>query len=330
MVNRSRLLTVVTLILANACVPAQAPPPTLHLICLPGVPLPVLIAKAQGFFAREGIEVIAEKATDAAALRTALSNHTADLAHASVENAVVAATSGGTDAVIVIGGEESTSEVIVQPSIHTVNDLRGKTVILDGEDTAYTLLLRKILLRKGIRPGVDCQMKVIGLAPDRLAAMREHPEYAATVQKPPTSILSEQAGLRSLGSTGDLSGMGSFQGIGGFVLRSWARDHADLIERYLAAFVEGQRWMMDPAHRDQVVALIMSQSHTSRDIAEQTYDVGLHQAWSPDAQFDVGGFRNVLALDRESTAPAAAQPEPNAFYDLSWYRNALKRAAQSQ
>jgi hypothetical protein len=86
---------------------------------------------------------------------------------------------------------------------------------------------------------------------------------------------------------------------------------------------------MDPAHRDQVVALIMSQSHTSHDIAEQTYDVGLQHAWSPNARFDIAGFRNVLALDRESAAPGAAQPEPNRFYDLSWYRNALKRADRS-
>jgi ABC-type nitrate/sulfonate/bicarbonate transport system substrate-binding protein len=325
-VKRSGLLTVVMLILVNGCASAQEPPPPVRLICLPAVPLPVLIAKAEGFFAREGVEVVAEKAADAVSLRAALSSHTADIAHASVENAVVAATSGGTDAVIVVGGEDSTSELIVQPSIRTVQDLRGKIVILDGEDTAYTLLLKKILLRNRIRPGVDCQMKVIGLAPDRLAAMRQHPEYAATVQKPPTSILSEQAGLRSLGSTGSLSGMGKFQGIGGFVLRPWARDHTPQLESYLAAFVEAQRWMMDPAHRDQVVALIMSQSHTPHDIAEQTYDVGLQQAWNPDARFDPAGFRNVLALDRESAAPAAAQPEPDTFYDLSWYRNALNRA----
>jgi ABC-type nitrate/sulfonate/bicarbonate transport system substrate-binding protein len=305
------------LLFVSAGVPAQAPPQTIRLICLPGVPLPVLIGQAQGFFAKYGIHVVAEKAASAEALRAALGSHAADLAHASVENSVVAATTGGMGTVIVMGGEQSTSELIVQPDIKTVADLRGHIVILDGEDTAYTLLLKTILSRNGLKPGADCEMKVIGLAPQRLAAMREHPEYAATIQKPPTSILSEQAGLRSLGSTEVLSGVGRLQGIGGFVQRSWAHDHSDLLERYIAGFVEAQRWMMDPAHENQVIALTSAESHMTPDIAKQTYEVAMKEGWSPDARFDVAGFGHVLALNRQAETAAAASPDKYYIHLLS-------------
>lgn len=326
--KRRSFCAALTLLLAGAGVPAQAPHETIHVICLPGVPLPILIAKAQGYFSKFGIDVIAEKATSASALRDALANHSAELAHSSVENSVVAATAGGADTVIVMGGEASTSELLVQPDIQTVAGLRGHIIILDGEDTAYTLLLKRILTRNGIKPGVDCEMKVIGLAPQRLQAMREHPEYAATIQKPPTSILSEQAGLHSLGSTGVLSGMGHLQGIGGFVERSWARDHSDLLERYIAAFIEGQRWMMDPANKSQVIALMSSDAHMTPEVAAQTYEVAMKEGWNPDARFDEEGFRNVLALDRPSDTAAASSADQ--YYDLSWYRKAIQRLSRTQ
>jgi ABC-type nitrate/sulfonate/bicarbonate transport system substrate-binding protein len=300
-----------------------SPPQTIRLICLPGVPLPVVIGKSHGIFERYGIEIVAEKATDATALREALGNHNADIAHSSVENAVVAAQSNGIDNVIVIGGEGPTSELIVQADIKSVKDLRGHIVILDGEDTAYALSLKKILLLNGIKPGVDCELKVIGLAPQRLAAMREHMEYSATIQKPPTSILSERAGLHSLGSTEDLLGMGRFQGIGGFVLRSWATDHADLLEHYIAAFVESQRWLMDAANKQQVVELLMKESHLPPDIAEATYAVAMKRGWTSDARFDPDGFKNVLALKDEFESPNASHPSPEKFYDLSYYQKAL-------
>lgn len=326
--NRRSLFVTLALLLAGSSVLAQAPHETVHVICLPGVPLPVVIGQAQGYFSKFGIDVVAEKATSASALRDALKSHTADLAHSSVENSVVASAAGGADTVIVMGGEASTSELIVQPDIQSVASLRGHVIILDGEDTAYTLLLKKILTRNGIKPGVDCEMKVVGLAPQRLQAMREHPEYAATIQKPPTSILSEQAGLHSLGSTDVLSGMGRLQGIGGFAQRSWARDHSDLLDRYIAAFVEGQRWMMDPAHKSQVIALMSSDSHMTPEVAEQTYEVAIKEGWSPDARFDEAGFRNVLALDRQSETAAVLSPDQ--YYDLSWYRNAIRLLSRAK
>lgn len=308
----------------NAAWPAQTQPQqTIHLICLPGVPLPVQIAKARGYFKKYGLVVNAEKASSATALREALGSDSADIAHSSVENAVALADQSGIDDVIVMGGELSTSELIVQAGIEKVSDLRGHTIILDGEDTAYTLLLKKILTKNGIKPGVDCELKVIGLAPQRLQAMRDHPEYTATIQKPPTSILSERAGLKSLGSTETLSGIGQSQGIGGFALRRWAQAHSELLERYIAAFIEAQRWMMDPANKSQVIALIADEGHMPQDIAEQTYAVDMKAGWSADARFNVEGFQNMLSLEPEAAGSRTKPSTNKSYYDLTWYRNAV-------
>jgi len=320
----TRLLIVAVLLCAfSDSLPGQEPQ-VIRLICLPGVPLPVVIANRNGIFAKYGVAVQAEKAKDAAALRTALMNGTADFAHSSVENAVVMSDVANADVSIVIGGEQATSELIVQPDVKRVEDLRGRTIILDGPDTAYTLTIKKILRSHGLNPEKDCQFKVIGLAPDRLAAMKENKEYAATIQKPPTSILSKQAGLASLGSTQELTGSKESQGIGGFAMKPWTQNHPELLTRYLAAFIEAQRWLMAPENKQQVIELLAKESHLAPDIAAETYAIDIERGWSKDAKFNAQGFKDGLALQAELENSSASKPHDAAnYYDLSYYQRAL-------
>jgi ABC-type nitrate/sulfonate/bicarbonate transport system substrate-binding protein len=318
------VLSALLMLGVNIAASAQEPAlQTVRLIGLPGIPLPVVVGTSKGIFARFGIEVHAEKAADADALRSTLASHGADIAHSAAENAVVMSDSGQADVVIVLGGETATSELIVQPEIKSVKDLRGRTIIVDGPDTAYSQTLRKILLRNGIKPGVDCEIKVIGLAPQRLQAMQDHQEYAATLQKPPTSILSKRAGLVSLGSTQELLNEGPAQGISGFVDRQWARQHSALLERYIAAFIESQRWLLAPENKQAVIAMLMKESHLAADVAAETYEIAVNHGWTPDARFDLAGFQNTLALQEKADTSAARLQR---YYDLSYYQRALAEA----
>lgn len=300
---------------------------TIRLICLPNVPLPVVIGIRNGTFAKYGIEVQATKATDAAALRSALASGSADVAHAAVENAVTMVDSSQADVVIVVGGESSTSELIVQPEIKSVKDLRGHIIITDGPDTAYTLTLKQILRRNGLQPDKDCEFKVVGLSPQRLDAMKENKQYAATIEKPPTSVLAQRAGLVSLGLTQTLLGAAPSQGIGGFARRDWAREHSELLEHYLAAFIEAQRWLLSPENKEQVVQMLAKDSHLPPDIAADTFDVDAKSAWTPDARFQPDGFEQVLNLRAAAgdAKPASDRPAKT-YYDLSYYEKALAMA----
>jgi ABC-type nitrate/sulfonate/bicarbonate transport system substrate-binding protein len=299
----------------------------IRLICLPNAPLAVVIGNRNGIFAKYGIEVQATRAADASSLRSVLADGSADIAHAAVENAVTMVDSAQAEVVIVFGGESSTSELIVQPDIKSVKDLRGHIIITDGPDTAYTLTLKRILSRNALEPEKDCEFKVVGLAPERLAAMKENKQYAATIQKPPTSVLAQRAGLVSLGLTQTLLGTGPSQGIGGFVRRDWAREHSELLERYIAAFIESQRWLMSPANKQQVVELLTKDSHLPPDIAGDTYDVDVKNAWTPDARFQPDGFEQVLDLRAVAgNVKATADRAANSYYDLTYYDKALALA----
>lgn len=302
----------------------SAAPQTIHVIAL--YPhLPIVIARDHGLFAKYGVEVQMDTVSSSDALREALASGKADLAHAAADNAVAMVETAGADVVIVMGGEDSTNELIAQPEIHAVADLRGKTVIVDAPNTAYALQLKKILLLSGLKAGKDYEIKPIGATPIRLQAMREHKEYAASILGPPTSIQAKSAGFVSLAKTQDL--IGPYQATSAFVQRAWARDHKETLERYLAAYSEAQRWLLDPGNESQVIALVKKQWKLSDDQANETYAMIEGHVWyEPDARFDLEGFKNVLKLRAQIEGQWAGHPPAvEKYLDSSYYQQALTR-----
>jgi len=104
------------------------------------------------------------------------------------------------------------------------------------------------------------------------------------------------------------------------VLRSWASANADTLVRYLAAIIEGQRFVLDPRNKAAVVRLIVDHLKASEEVATQSYPAVL-SSLAKDAAFDMEGFRNVLALRARFTGKDPQAPE--AYLDLSYYQKAI-------
>jgi ABC-type nitrate/sulfonate/bicarbonate transport system substrate-binding protein len=298
----------------------------LKVVAFSGVPtMPIRVAAARGLFARHGLQVELEITPNSPQLRNGLAAGTYDLAHAAVDNAIAMVETANADVAIVLGGDNSMNEFVVQPEIRSIADLKGKAVIVDAPDTAYALQARKILATAGLSPK-DYELKVVGGTPQRLKAMLADPTNAASMLNPPFSIQATKRGLRSLGAAADL--LGRYQGMGAFVRRDWARDNRDTLVRYLTAFLEAQRWFVDPENREDAVALLSDALDLSPEVAADTYVRGL-QGLAPDARLDLDGLREVLKLRAElegqwgGTAPAAER-----YYDLSFYEAALASAAR--
>jgi ABC-type nitrate/sulfonate/bicarbonate transport system substrate-binding protein len=308
---------------------ARLAKPTSHVIrvmCLPTRPLALTVALEQGLFVRRGVEVQAQVATNSDELRGALAAGSVDLAHAAVDNAVALAEKAHVDVVVVLGGEGSTNELIAQPGIASVESLRGHTVIADAPTTAYAIQLKKILLMKGLQADRDYRIKAVGGTPLRLAAMRENKDYAASILGPPTSLIAKHEGFVSLGTTQQF--LGAYQAVGGFVRRSWAQENRDVLTGYIAAYVEAQRWILDPAHKEQVIALLEKEFKLSEALAKEAYDKWIVSpgGLEPDAKIDLDGFANVLKLRAETEHTwNGATPAPERYYDPSYYDAALLR-----
>jgi ABC-type nitrate/sulfonate/bicarbonate transport system substrate-binding protein len=303
---------------------ATPAPEKIRVLCL-GRPLPVVIAESRGILTKYGIEVEFLVRASSESLRNDLASGNGDVAFLAVDNDVAMVDSAGVDVVIVMGAESSENEIIAQPGTKSIADLRGHTLLVDATNTAYALELKKVLQMNGMQPGKEYQLKPVGSTPFRLQAMREHPEYIAAVMNPPFSILARQGGMVSLGSMRSLLGADLDRGT--FALRAWARSNSDLLERYLAAYVEGQRWLMSNSNRQQVVELVMKESNLTEPIASDWYDAMVtNGGYAKDAAFDVEGFKKTLQLRAEIEAGGnGAVPSADKYYDLSYYRAALSK-----
>jgi ABC-type nitrate/sulfonate/bicarbonate transport system substrate-binding protein len=305
-----------------------AQPPALkplRLICIPSLPLPVAVAQSHGFFSQQGLDVHAEVVHASAVLRESLASGKADIAFAAVDNAVAMNGPGKPSVVIVLGGERSLNELIAQPGIRSISDLRGKTLIVDAPTTAFALQMIEMLRKAGLHKN-DYTLKVAGTTPLRLKAMEADKSYAATILGPPWSIEARRAGFVSLGSATKI--MGRYQALGSFARREWAEKNADTIERYIAAYVEAQRWLLDPAHKAQVTRLLIEHFHLTTAVADETY--GLlsaknHEWYEEDARFDPEGFKTVLRLRAEIEGQwGGVPPAVDTYYDGTYYDKALR------
>jgi ABC-type nitrate/sulfonate/bicarbonate transport system substrate-binding protein len=286
--------------------------------------LGLFAASQQGFFARRNLDVDLQFTQNSVELRNGLASGAFDIAHAAVDNAVAMRDPGGQDVVILSGGDNSMNELFVQPEITAIPQLRGKTLIVDAPNTAYALQAKKILKDRGLMPG-DYQLKEVGGTFQRIRAMQQDKGNTASMLNPPFSLQARASGLRSLGKVSDL--LGPYQASGAFAMRPWAQANSGVVERYLAAWIDGTRWGLDPANREPAVALLAQRLQLERPLAESTYAV-LTTGLARDVAFDAPGFARLLAIRAEMEGQwGGTPPPPERFVDLQWYRRALRRVA---
>ena len=332
--NTRRWVCPSILVTALACSGARAQTPSpqkIKVLTLLGRPLQVVVAETHGIFAKYGVEVETENLPNSEVLRANLAAGKGDLAYLAVDNAVAMVELAHQDVIVVMGGEGSQNELIAQPEIKSIKDLRGKTLLVDAPNTAYALQMKKILLLSGLQAGRDYEIKPFGATPQRLIAMREHKENAGSMLGPPSSIVAKREGFVSLGSVQDL--IGPYQAAGYFTQRAWAQEHREAMTNYLAACIEAQRWLMAAANKQQVIELMTKESHLAPDVAAETYELSMTRpgGYEKNASFDLDGFKNVLKLRAEVEGQWNGHPPaPEKYYDSSYYQAALAKLKDPQ
>jgi ABC-type nitrate/sulfonate/bicarbonate transport system substrate-binding protein len=300
-----------------------AGPDTVRLNTFPNAKaLPFHAGIAQGIFAKHGIALELSFTENSASQREGLAAGRFDLAHAAVDNAVAMA-DAKKEVAIVTGGDSGMNEFFVQADIGSFADLRGRTLAVDAPNTAYAILAKKILLKHGLSEAADYRVVPVGRGELRLKAMAGDKRYAAAVLNLPYTIQAELLGMKSLGNTVDL--LGPYQANGAFALRSWIRSNGPLLERTIAGYVESLRWVRRPENRAECVAILMRTLKIPRDVAERTYQVLVDpiRGFTPDARFDMEGFRNLLALRAEIEGKGSASRNPESYLELGYYARAL-------
>ncbi len=317
-----RLLLAATGALAMPTI-ASAQTVNLKVMVFPGLAnLPLFSAQANGFFERRGLAVEIINTPNSDVLRNGLAAGNHQLVVAGVDNAVAMAEDGH-DIGILIGGDSAFNAMYAKPEIRSWADLRGKTLIVDSPRTAYAIAGYKMLEMNGLPRG-SYEVRPTGGTFARYELMFNDPNAHASMLNPPFSLSAEDRGLTRLGSITEV--LGPYLGNAGWAMRAWSAANRDVVQRYLAAYVEGIRWMLAPANTDRVVALLGERLRLAPDLARRNLALLTNptSGSAVDGRFDLEGFRNVLKIRAEVLGTwGGTPPAPDRYLDLGYWERAV-------
>ena len=228
---------------------------TLKVNVFPGLTnLTIFAGQHIGSFAKHGLTIEIINTPNSTLQRTGLAKNDHQLAHSAADNAVAMVELMKHDVILAMGGDNGLNRVIVQPEIRSLAEIRGKTVVVDAPNTAFALLLYKVLKENGLNKG-DYTAKPVGGTPARLKAMTDDKANVAGVMNPPISFRATELGLKDMGSAA--RAIGAYQSDSLLVMRDWGRANSDALVRYIKAYVEGRRWVLNPANKAAAVQLLV-------------------------------------------------------------------------
>lgn len=296
-------------------------------VCVfPGISnLPLFAAQDHGSFTKHGVAVDIINTVNSDDLREGLADGRHQIAHSGVDNAIALAVIAKADVAVVVGGHGGFGRLIAQPDVGSIAALRGRTVLVDAPNTAYALVLYKILQDHGLQRG-DYKVVAAGGTASVLAALLKDRSNAAAIVSPPFAFRAVREGLKDFGPVKDA--IGAYQFDAGFVMRPWAQVHQDVLVRYLAGYIEGCRWALSPANKAAAIALMSGRLKLAPEDAGRLYEliVDPKHGIARDARLDMDGFRNTLKLRAEIEGQWGGSPPPaERFVDNTYYDQAMAK-----
>jgi ABC-type nitrate/sulfonate/bicarbonate transport system substrate-binding protein len=285
--------------------------------------LPVAIAKSEGFFAREGLDVEFLQPIPGGADNqiTALHNDSVDLTHVATPFLIRAAL-GGSDAVAIAAEfNNPIYSVIAKPEIASIDALRGKIVGLADEYGTISISTRKLFALRGLQRG-EFGVRVIEGTSARFACLRRG-DCDAVVLGQPQDLTAVEQGFRLLGTTTEAVPELLYTVTA--ARRSWAQANREAVTRYVRALIGSFKFIRDSANRDRVARSIVQSTNTSEKVAQET----LALFFEPErgvlprqGEIDLAGLAQVIAMLGEVGALKQPLPSPDRYVDLQYLRAA--------
>jgi NitT/TauT family transport system substrate-binding protein len=269
-VKRVALLLAVTLALFAATFAPVRAAATTVVYAVPSftaIGWPDDIARAQGFFAREGLDVQIVL-LDGQAIVPALLGGSIDIALGNTTGFILAVDSGAGLVSVGFGSENSPYRIMAAPGITSFKDLKGKKLGVNSEQIdVYTSIIRGLLKKNGLDPNADVDLMPAGQN-QRVAAITAGAIQAGLFTLPADAELASR-GFTSLAYIPDIVPNVSTSVI--VVRRDWATSH-DTIARFLRARGDADRWLNDPTNKAKALQILIADTKTSPASASLAYD----------------------------------------------------------
>lgn len=278
----------------------------------------LIVARARGIFAAAGLEVGIMVTPNSTDQMRGLSLGSWQIVSTAFDNVLGWSGREGAEIVAIAQVAQGiTLPVYVRPEIKSWEDLRGKPLAVDAVDTAYALVLRRILLAHGLEmERGDYTLLPKGATGHRLESMIQGESFAG-VLNPPWDAKADAAGMNRFADQREI--LPNYPGGVFAVNRKWANDNRAMLTKYLTAWDQGLRWAQDVKNRDEAIKLIAD----AEKMDEKNAATRLRQLPS-NGRLNLAGLQTVLDLRVQfGLTPPMGQDLPK-YYDESFYNQTSK------
>lgn len=280
--------------------------------------VPFRIAHVKGFYRDEGLNVETILIRGAVGLQ-ALVGGSVD--YTSASGATIAAAVRGLPVKLVfIGSAKPQFDLVAQPQIRSVQELRGKLVGISSRGGAIDLLTQVILQKNGLVPNKDVVSLVVGGQEETALALRTG-RIAAGLFTPPRPIVLQREGFNRIAYSGDYMPTYPTGGIG-VTDDKIKSDPAEVL-----AFVKGSLRGLQYAKQNRVdAAKIIGEYLGTKEAAlsEQILDIYVNRI-SAAGSADEAWMKGAIEFTQKSLGGAEKEVAPGQVFDFSFAQKAAAR-----
>jgi len=272
--------------------------------------------RAKGMFSAGGLDVDVKVTPNSTDQMRGLGKGSWQIVSTAFDN--VLGWSGKEAAEIVAVAQISTGNtlpVYVRPEIQDWSDLRGKALAVDAVDTAYALVLRRVLLAHGLgMDRGDYTLIAKGTTGYRLDSMIQGETFAG-VLNPPWDRKAEAAGMKRFADHREV--LPDYPGGVYAVERTWAGENRAALVRFLQAWNSALDWCHDGKNRDEAIGLL-----AGAEKIDETAAANRLRQLPANGRLNLSGLQSVLDLRvLFQLTPPMGKELPN-YYDEDFYREA--------
>jgi ABC-type nitrate/sulfonate/bicarbonate transport system substrate-binding protein len=250
----------------------------------------LIVGRAKGLFAARDLEVEVMVTPNSTEQMRGLGKGSWQIVSTAFDN--VLGWSGREGAEIVAVSRVSRGNILpvyVRPEIKSWDNLRGKALAVDAVDTAYALVLRRVLLAHGLdMDRGDYTLIAKGTTGYRLDSMIAGETFAGVLNAP-WDGKAVAAGMVRFADHREV--LPDYPGGVYAVTRQWAGENREVLIRFLRAWNEALRWCQEKTHQSAAVKFIAE----SEKLDEKGATDRLGQL-PEDGRLNLAGLQSVLDL----------------------------------
>lgn len=279
------------------------------------------VAQDKGFFAEEGLVHTHVVMGDMREGMDRLTAGTVPIVTAMADTPLLEIEKGA--AIRIVGSVARTAfgHVVALPDCERIEELKGRELAVIDPRSGSTVILREILRGAGLGRE-DYGVRHLGGTPRRFEALKRR-EVAAAFLSPPYDFQAQAEGYRFLA---DYAEYFPAYPLAINVNLKFAKEQPETVVKYLKAMLRAAKWIYEPENRNEAISILASNTETSREFSEKTYDYVIDgiRGITPDCSISVEQLTRLTALLTEAGLCGSGLSGKMAeIFDLSYLRNAL-------